>query len=145
MKRILTSLFLVVLSATMFAQNSLTDIAGRLDKFRIKAEFSCEIATDDVPVACKGTALAQDNSFVVKANGIEAYCDGKTLTIVDPAEKEAYIQDAEGLEDYLKANVGSVSKLKFSELRYLDKSKDQTPFVFNTKTLDKDWTVTDLR
>lgn len=145
MKRILTSLFLVVLSATMFAQNSLTDIAGRLDRFRIKAEFSCEVTTDGAPLACKGTALAQDDSFIVKANGIEAYCDGKTLTIVDPAEKEVYIQDAEGLEDYLKANIGSVSKLKFSELRYLDKSTDNTPFVFETKKLDKNWTVTDLR
>lgn len=145
MKRILTSLFLVVLSATMFAQNSLTDIAGRLDRFRIKAEFSCEVTTDGAPLACKGTALAQDDSFIVKANGIEAYCDGKTLTIVDPAEKEVYIQDAEGLEDYLKANIGSVSKLKFSELRYLDKSDDNTPFIFETKKLDKNWTVTDLR
>ena len=145
MKRILTSLFLVVLSATMFAQNSLTDIAGRLDRFRIKAEFSCEVTTDGAPLACKGTALAQDDSFIVKANGIEAYCDGKVLAMVDPEEKEVYLQDAEGLEEYLKANIGSVTKLKFQELRYLDKSDDISPFTFDVKGLDRKWTVTDLR
>ena len=145
MKRILTTLILVVLGTSIWAQNSLSDIAGRLGDFRIKAEFSCEIKTEEAPVTCKGTALAQENMFVVKANGIEAYCDGKVLAMVDPEEKEVYLQDAEGLEEYLKANIGSVTKLKFQELRYLDKSDDISPFTFDVKGLDRKWTVTDLR
>lgn len=145
MKRLLTSLLLVLAGSAMWAQNDLGSIIGRLSDFRIKAGFSCELTAEDVPVTYKGTALAQDNCFVVKANGVEAYCDGEVLILVDPSEKEVYLQDAEGLEEYLKDNIGAVRNLKFSELRYLDKSKDLTAFTYDTKALDKSWTVTDLR
>lgn len=145
MKRLITLATAAVLSCTMWAQGNIDDILRRLDDFRIKAEFSCSVNTDDIRMDCKGTALAQGKCFVVKANGMELYCDGSSLTIVDPVEKEAYIQDATGLDEYLEENKSAVSGLKFQELRYLDKSSDMSPFRFDTGKLSSDWTVTDLR
>lgn len=145
MKRFISFAAAVVLSLPIWAQNNLDDILHRLNDFRIKAEFSCSIDNDDIRMDCQGSALAQGKCFIVKANGMEIYCDGTSLVIVDPAEKEVYIQDATGLESYLKENMSAVSGLKFQELRYLDKSGDMSPFRFDTGKLSSDWTVTDLR
>ena len=145
MKKIFAITLSLVLGFTMWAQNDLKEIIGRLDSYRVKAEFTCKLDSDELRMDCKGTALAQGNCFVVKANGFEIYCDGSKLIIMDPAEKEAYIQDAEGLGSYLMENMSAVSELKFQELRYLDKSKDLSAFSFDTGKLGKDWTVTDLR
>lgn len=126
------------------AQVELSEVVGRLGYNRITAEFSCGIKKD-VIIECRGTALAQENRFVVKANGIEAYCNGSRLVIVDPAAKEVYVESAAGLEKFLQSNMGNVTDLRFYELRFSDKSSDFSVFEFNTESLDSSWIVTDLR
>lgn len=146
MKRILAIAFAALMGCAAWAQSQqLNDIVKWVDSYRIKAEFSCKVATDGAPIDCKGTALCQDDKFALKAAGLEIYCDGKQLVVLDPEEKEAYIQDASGLMDTLKDSMGAVSDLQVQELRFLDKSEDYAPFKFDTKKLGKEWTVTDMR
>lgn len=146
MRRILSIAFAALLCCTAMAQNQqLDDIVRWVDSYRIKAEFKCKVNTDGVPMDCKGVALCQDDKFALKAAGLEIYCDGKQLIVMDPAEKECYIQDAAGLMDTIKSSVDAVSDLEVQELRFLDKSDDLTAFRFDTKKLGKEWTVTDMR
>ena len=145
MKRFILILLLALAAGlTARAQVELSEVVGRLGYNRIMAEFSCSIKKD-VVIECRGTALAQENRFVVKANGIEAYCNGSRLVLVDPVAKEVYVESAAGLEKFLQSNMGSVTDLRFYELRFLDKSEDLSVFEFNTESLDSSWIVTDLR
>lgn len=146
MKRILAIAFAALLGCTAWAQNQqLDDIVKWVDSYRIQATFSCKVTTEGVAMNYKGTALTQDDKFALKTAGLEIYCDGKQLIILDQEEKEAYIQDASGLMDYLKDSMNAVSDFDVKELKFLDKSDDMTPFKFDTKKLGKDWTVTDMR
>lgn len=144
MKKFVIMFAALVSGLAAYAQVELADVVGRLDSNRIDAEFSCRIA-GDIPLDCKGKALAQGRNFVVRANGMEAYCDGERLVLVDPKAKEVYIESATGLEDYLKSNMGSVTELRFYELHFLERSEDLSAFRFDTSALDSSWIVTDLR
>lgn len=146
MKRIIAIAFAALMGCAALAQNQqLDDIVKWVDSYRIKATFACKVNAEGVNMGCKGSALTQDDKFALQAAGLEIYCDGKQLVILDPEEKEAYIQDASGLMDYLKDSMDAVSDLDIKELRFLDKSDDMTPFKFDTKKLGKGWTVTDMR
>ena len=133
------------LSSVLWAQVGLDEVTGRLDSNRIKAEFSCVFNSQGTPMTCKGTVLAQGRCFHSDINGIEAYCDGGKLVLLDRESKEAYIEDASGLEDYLKSNVRNISGLQFSELRFMDLSDDMSAFTVDLSSLGKDWVITDLR
>ena len=138
--------FAALMGCAAWAQSQqLDDIVKWVDSYRIKATFSCKVKTEEVNLDCSGTALTQDDKFALKAAGLEIYCDGSQMIILDPEEKEAYVQDASGLMDYLKESLEAVSDLDVKELRFLDKSDDLSPFRFDLKKLGRDWTVTDMR
>lgn len=145
MKRLASILASCLIGPLVWAQVSLDEIAARRNDSRIKAEFTCKYSASEAPISYNGTVLAQGVCFKADINGVETYCDGKRLVILDKENKEAYIQDATGLEDFMKANVRKVSELQFSELRFLDLSDDLSAFTFDTSKLGKDWVVTDLR
>lgn len=145
MKRLTSILASCFIGPLVWAQVSLDEVVSRKNDNRIKAEFSCRYTASEASLSYKGTVLAQGICFKADINGVETYCDGKYLFILDRENKEAYIQDATGLEDYLKANVTKVSELRFSELRFLDLSDDLSAFTFDTSKLGKDWVITDLR
>ena len=48
----------------------------------------------------------QDDKFALQAAGLEIYCDGKQLVILDPEEKEAYIQDGTVVQGQVCPNCG---------------------------------------
>lgn len=144
MKRLTLLLLFLLAGLSATAQVDLADVVKRLDRNRIKASFTCTVQ-NDVAVEYKGSAIAEGKMFAVKVNGMEAYCDGEKVVIIDPEAKEAYIEKASDLESYLKENMGNLSDLHFSELRFMDKSPDCSEFCFDTGKLDRSWVVTDLR
>mgnify|MGYP003311307089 CR=1 FL=1 len=145
MKHLASILASCLIGPVVWAQVSLDEVVSRRNDNRIRAEFSCKYTASEASLSYKGTVLAQGVCFKADINGVETYCDGKRLVILDKENKEAYIQNATGLEDYLKANVRKVSELQFSELRFLDLSDDLSAFSFDVSGLGKDWIVTDLR
>ena len=120
-------------------------MSSRLGSNRIRAEFSCNCDTGGAPLSYKGVITAQRSCFHSDINGVEAFCDGKKLILLDRENREAYIENAAGLEEYLKANASRISSLRFSELRYSDISEDLSEFSFDLSALGADWVVTDLR
>ena len=145
MKRLFTIIATILLSSTLLAQVSLDEVTGRLDSNRIQAGFSCTFISQGTPMICKGTVLAQGRCFHSDINGIESYCDGQKIVLLDRKSKEAYIEDASGLKEYLESNVGNISGLEFSELRFLDISDDMSAFCVDLSSFGKDWVITDLR
>ena len=49
------------------------------------------------PVRGEGTAVLQGNMFIVKGNGMEIWCDGKSRWTADRAAKELIVEDVDGL------------------------------------------------
>jgi len=145
MKRILSSIILgLALCTGAGAQVSIEEIIPMLSTNLVKASFSCTVG-QTVGVNYSGTVIAQENCFAVKANGLESYCDGEKLVVVDPESHEIYIERATGLSDYLKDNIKELRDLKFSELRFLPKEKDPGFFKYPTDSLGSGWVITDLR
>ena len=143
MRKILTVILALSLGAAT-ASGQHPDVAGilsRLGSCRITADYSITV-DNGAPVIYSGTATAQDNCFRISGNGLEIYCDGITLTVADPASREAYVEDAPSLEDYINSNIGSVTDICISNTLYEAKSDDPGKFSFSA---GPDWIVTDLR
>lgn len=51
----------------------------------------------NAPVRGEGTAVLQGNMFIVKGNGMEIWCDGKSRWTADRAAKELIVEDVDGL------------------------------------------------
>lgn len=51
----------------------------------------------NAPVRGEGTAILQGNMFIVKGNGMEIWCDGKSRWTADRAAKELIVEDVDGL------------------------------------------------
>lgn len=145
MKRFFTILASLCLCSCLWAQVSLDDVVKRLYLNRIEAEFSCKYNTGKAVLSYKGSVTAQGNCFVSNINGVESYCNSERLVMLDKENQEAYIEKAYGLEEYFKANIKNISDLQFHSLRFLDKSDDMSAFEVDTKSLGKDWVITDLR
>lgn len=144
-RQILTILATMALALGASAQDDAARVLARLQSNRISGEYSCVIMQQGVPVSLNGTATVQGDCFHLKGNGLEIFCDGQRLCYVDRSSKEAYIEQAVRLEEYIKAGMGEVKDLKLSKVRYLELSEDMSEFVFETSSLDKSWVVTDLR
>lgn len=145
MKRLILIAAALMACVAGFAQNDLKQILSKAETSRVSVAYDCTIMQQDVPMKFKGVALLQGNCFTLKGNGMEIYCDGKTLVYVDPASKEAYYEDASGLEEYIRSNAGAVREMKLSDVRYEELSDDLSDFRFNTLDLDSRWVITDLR
>lgn len=50
----------------------------------------------NAPVRGEGTAVLQGNMFIVKGNGMEIWCDGKSRWTADRTAKELIVEDVDG-------------------------------------------------
>lgn len=50
----------------------------------------------NAPVHGEGTAVLQGNMFIVKGNGMEIWCDGKSRWTADRTAKELIVEDVDG-------------------------------------------------
>ena len=145
MKRFFTMFLSLSLCFDAAAQVSLDEVVGRLPYNRIVAEFSCKYDTGTATLSYKGSVTAQDDCFHSDINGVESYCNGEKVVLLDRESKEAYIEKAYGLEEYLKSNMKNISGLQFHQLRFLEKSEDMSAFETDIRALGSDWVITDLR
>lgn len=138
---ILASLFLVLPS---YAQNGVEGLLKLLESGRrVSLSFNCRVK-GEIPLDLSGTVLAQGDCFHLMANGIESFCDGKTVIMLDSNAKEAYVESAKGLRSYLLANFGALENLELKDVVSKDPSDDLTPFKYELSSLDSSWVVTDL-
>ena len=139
----LLALLLPLTAAAQVSSQQVAEIAAHLDNSRISLRYTCTV-TQDTPVKLSGTLLVQGECYQAKGNGMEIYCDGQTRWTVDPEAKEVYVETSGGLEELL-AWRDSMTELSLAEVKYLPRSEDLAPFVFDTAALDASWVVTDLR
>ena len=71
------------------------------------------------------------------------YCDGNSISYLDFEAKEVYVDSAQMLEDYIRANMNSIADLKVENVRANEPSDDIS--IFTVPALDDSWVVTDLR
>ena len=112
MKR-LASLLLVLTAFTAAGQNIVSDFAKTLRDGCATFGYSYSMS-GQVPLSGSGTVSLQGDSFTMKGDGIEVYCDGATRWTVDTVAEECYIEEVKaGGRDY-EANpallVGAVDK-----------------------------------
>ena len=93
MRYILSALMLICVSAVSAQDTTL------LDKFLSDVSNSC--VTLDYTYTARvsgidnrgyGNLVSQDQMWTMKGNGVEMYCDGEAVWVVDPAAKEVIIE-----------------------------------------------------
>ena len=149
--RILTILCLLPIAGRMEVcatepDRSMEELRSVLEKLpgnRIEADYSFKLMQGRTAVNCNGHAVLQDKCFHVFGNGMDIYCNGQTITYLDPDRKEAYIEDAVKLDEYVKANLDAIRDLKTSRVSSSKASDNLSEF--DAPELDGDWVVTDLR
>lgn len=98
-----------------------------------------------IPVQYDGTAVLQQDKFLINGNGVTVYCDGKAVYAVDPKAKEVYIESTTGIADFVEKEAGNLKEFSVSDVKYSGMSGDIEQFTFDTSSLDRSWIVTDLR
>ncbi len=83
-KYILTA-FLAFLPGMLFAQDQCISLS---------LSYKLELGTGAV-VNGDADVIFQDNAYILNASGLELYCDGETLWVLDSSVKEVYIEAAE--------------------------------------------------
>ena len=93
MKYIL-SIVLIVLSWLSSAQdNSLLDrMCSEVASSCVIIDYSYTARVSGIDNKASGSLMSQDENWVVKGNGVEMYCDGTAVWVVDPAAKEVVIE-----------------------------------------------------
>ena len=92
-----------------FAGASASEDAGlfgllysKMKSSSVSMQYTYSLSSSGVRTVGEGNVVIQDNSFVMKGNGLEIYCDGKTMWVVDPEGKEVMIESpVEGERSYL--------------------------------------------
>ena len=102
---ILIASFLTFLSGMVYSQD--TSLLDRLYK-----DFSSKLVTLDISyvlemasadVVGEGIVEFQDNAYRLSGNGIEVYCDGNDVWLMDPAAKEVYIEPvSDGVDAFIQ-------------------------------------------
>lgn len=125
---------------------SLEELKAVLEKVpghRVEADYAFSLMQGKTAINCTGHAVIQENLFHIVGNGMEIYCNGTTITYLDPVRKEAYIENAVRLDQYVKANLSSIRGLKTSRVSVTAVSDNLAEF--DAPVFDEDWVVTDLR
>lgn len=148
MKRLaaILSLTLICLAQGAKAQDlpvELTSILYQVPDHLVELDYSFSIVKDKVPVLFSGHAVLQSNCFHISGNGLEIYCNGDTIEYRDYERKEAYIESAVRLEDYIKDNIGSVKDFKATNVKVSPPTGDAS--LFNAPAPGDGWVSTDLR
>ena len=150
MKRLALTILLSLSAACLFNATGKDDSLKELDKVlsvlpghRVGADYSFKIMQGDVPVLFSGHATLQSGYFRISGNGLEIYCDGNSISYLDFKAKEVYVDSAQMLEDYIRANMNSITDLRVEKVKTEEQSDDISIFV--VPALDDSWVVTDLR
>lgn len=143
MKKILTLLALTFSIVIASAQDDVYAIMDHLQTDRISVSFTCTFNAD-TPFDIKGDLLVQGNSFFLSGMGYEIRSHGGTRWTTSTADKEVYVEKAQGLEE-LYPYWERISNLKITSVKYLPLSQDMSPFIVDTAKLGAGWVVTDLR
>ena len=99
MRRIFTLIAAMLLVASAAAQN--TQHAA-LERLRAAYSESCltlkctySMYVSQTRVQGEAEVLLQGNAYTMRGNGIEVYCDGTKVWILDQSLKEAYVEQVE--------------------------------------------------
>jgi hypothetical protein len=165
------SIISLMLSWLVSAQdNSLLDrMCDNVASSCVSLDYSYTARVSGIDKKASGTLMSQDENWTLKGNGVDMYCDGSTVWVVDPALKEVVIESLEderqtefltnparivvGLRDSFKVNTANPSSdgksvvfslvpLKGGDVEYLnvDIYKD-TALIRNMSFAMKDGTL----
>ena len=82
--------------------SSLEQLCAKMSDKSTVLNYSYTLSMSGVKTVGEGNVTTQDNSYVLKGNGINIYCNGSTLWVMDEAGKEILIDSvAQGAEAYL--------------------------------------------
>lgn len=120
-KKLTTTILVLILGLSASGQNIVTEFASTLSG---KCANFCYdyVIGGQMPVTGDGEVKLQGDSFVMKGNGLEIYCDGETRWTVDTDAEECYIEAVETGDMDIEANpallVGAVDKaFKFQKVK----------------------------
>lgn len=113
MKRLVALFLSVLLTASTFGQNVVSDFAASIKGRKASFDYTFSVR-GDLPITGKGKVMLQGDAFTMTGNGLEIYCDGTTRWTVDTAAEECYIEGVAGETPDYDANpallVGAVDK-----------------------------------
>lgn len=146
MKRLAAILLFLCMSCPRGAASlpeEMVSLLAKAQDHRVEADYSFSVTSGDVPVLYSGHAVFQGDRFRISGNGLEIYCDGRTISCLDFNAREAYIEDAVRIDEYIDGSIGSVRDFKSSSVSVHELSSDDS--VFSVPDLDAGWVITDLR
>ena len=95
MKRVLSIGFVFILClASVEAQDTglLDKMYGNISSSCVEMEYSFSTRVSGVNTNGSGVLRAQDGMWSMQGNGVQMWCDGRSVWIVDPAQKEVVIE-----------------------------------------------------
>jgi len=173
MKKLTTILLTVIFCLTATAQDIFKDpvqiMRERLTQGRVTVNYYFRTEAK-VAVVNKGIMTIQGNCFCTSGSGLEYRADGHALWVIDKKEKEVYVEDFLGLEEffsnpqiyaelltdlkiedkeisgtYHNGKNGEKTFFKMTNIKAAPADEDESIFKFETNNLDSEWLVTDLR
>ena len=163
--------YLIAVIAFSVSASAQGRISHVLDLLRGKDAVSCSYQyrmNGNMPMEGDGVAVICGHKYYAKGNGIENYCDGKSVWTVDRSAKEVYIESAGGdiasnIEKFLggirdfkydgsslscrivKKEQGLDLEFKAQGIKTVPASEDGTVYSFDVSALDSSWVISDLR
>ena len=119
-KRFIVLAFLSAMCLCAHGQNIVSEFVSTLEGKCATFAYSYSLG-GQVPLNGSGTVMLQGDSFTMKGDGLEVYCDGKVRWTLDTEAEECYIETVgDGLD--IEANpallVGAVDKaFKFNKTK----------------------------
>lgn len=96
---------LYTFAEALSAQNTdaLDTLYSKMTSSEVTMEYAYTLTSGSgVRTIGDGCVSVQGNAYVMKGNGLELYCDGKTVWVIDPEGKEVVIETpAQGEEAYM--------------------------------------------
>ena len=102
---IILASFLIFVSGMMHSQDkSLLDkLYDDFSRNLVTLDISYVLEMSSTDITGEGKVEFQGNAYHLSGNGIEVYCDGKDVWLVDPSAKEVYIEPvSEGVDAYMQ-------------------------------------------
>lgn len=105
MKRIIISTLILCglcIAAAAQGTTSLEQLCAKMSDKASVLNYSYILSMSGVKTVGEGTVTTQDNAYVLRGNGMNIYCNGSTLWVMDEAGKEILIDSvAQGTDAYL--------------------------------------------
>lgn len=145
MKRTVCIIFSIAMCLLCGAQDrQVNEILEKMQSNMVTLDYHV-VTGGKAPLQYDGTAVLQQDKFLISGNGVTVYCDGNAVYIVDPKAKEIYIESPAGIAEFVEKEAGNLKEFSVSGVKYSEMSGDVRQFSFDTSSIDKTWIVTDLR